>query len=64
MYLCDIYTIPASMAGLAALSLPCGADKGLPIGLHLSAAPYAEPTLFGAASALEADLELTLEPKF
>ncbi len=64
MYLCDIYTIPASMAGLAALSLPCGSDKeGLPIGLHLSAAPYAEPTLFGAASALEADLKLTLEPK-
>jgi aspartyl-tRNA(Asn)/glutamyl-tRNA(Gln) amidotransferase subunit A len=64
MYLCDIYTIPASMAGLAALSLPCGADKqGLPIGLHLSAAPYAEPTLFGAASALEADLKLALEPK-
>lgn len=64
MYLCDIYTIPASMAGLAALSLPCGADKqGLPIGLHLSTAPYAEPTLFGAASALEADLKLSLEPR-
>lgn len=64
MYLCDIYTIPASMAGLAALSLPCGADKqGMPIGLHLSAAPYAESTLFGAASALEADLGLSLDPK-
>jgi Asp-tRNA(Asn)/Glu-tRNA(Gln) amidotransferase A subunit family amidase len=44
--------------------LPCGSDKkGLPIGLHLSAAPFAEPTLFGAASALEADLKLALEPK-
>ncbi|MCC6575234.1 MAG: Asp-tRNA(Asn)/Glu-tRNA(Gln) amidotransferase subunit GatA [Planctomycetes bacterium] len=59
MYLCDIYTIPASLAGLCALSLPAGFSKaGLPIGLHLQAPPYAETTLFAAAQALERDLGL------
>ncbi|HRJ79750.1 MAG TPA: amidase, partial [Planctomycetota bacterium] len=63
MYLCDIYTIPANLAGLCALSMPVGVDaRGLPVGLQLQCAPYAETTLFGAAGALESDLNLNLAP--
>ncbi|MHC4841094.1 MAG: Asp-tRNA(Asn)/Glu-tRNA(Gln) amidotransferase subunit GatA [Planctomycetota bacterium] len=57
MYLADIYTIPASMAGLCALSQPCGFDTaGLPIGLHLTAPAMADDKLLGYAHALETSL--------
>jgi aspartyl-tRNA(Asn)/glutamyl-tRNA(Gln) amidotransferase subunit A len=55
MYLADVFTLPASLAGLPAISTPCGlAADGLPLGAQLVGAPFAEPTLFRAASALEA----------
>ena len=55
MYLNDIFTIPANIAGLPAISIPCGFDaRGLPIGLQLIARPWDEPTLFRAAAAYEA----------
>ena len=54
MYLNDVFTVPASMAGLPAISLPAGLDgDGLPLGLHLIAKPFDEVTLFRAAFALE-----------
>jgi aspartyl-tRNA(Asn)/glutamyl-tRNA(Gln) amidotransferase subunit A len=54
MYLNDIFTVPASLAGLPAISLPTGLDKeGLPLGLQLIAKPFDEATLFCAAQALE-----------
>ena len=54
MYLNDVFTVPASMAGLPAISVPAGLDgDGLPLGLHLIAKPFDEVTLFRAASALE-----------
>jgi len=54
MYLNDVFTVPASLAGLPAISLPAGLDaEGLPLGLHLIAKPFAEETLFRAARALE-----------
>ncbi|MFQ3670135.1 MAG: Asp-tRNA(Asn)/Glu-tRNA(Gln) amidotransferase subunit GatA [Verrucomicrobiia bacterium] len=54
MYLADIFTIAANLAGVPALSLPCGfSASGLPIGLQLMAAHFAEPTLFNAADAYE-----------
>jgi aspartyl-tRNA(Asn)/glutamyl-tRNA(Gln) amidotransferase subunit A len=50
MYLGDIFTIPAPLAGLPALSIPCGFDaKGLPIGLQLTGAHFSEARLLGAA---------------
>ena len=54
MYLNDVFTVPASMAGLPAISVPGGlSDEGLPLGLHLIAKPFDEVTLFQAAQALE-----------
>jgi aspartyl-tRNA(Asn)/glutamyl-tRNA(Gln) amidotransferase subunit A len=54
MYLADIYTIPANLAGLPAMSVPAGlTSDGLPVGVQLLAAPFAEKSLFGAALALE-----------
>ncbi|MFA4984411.1 MAG: Asp-tRNA(Asn)/Glu-tRNA(Gln) amidotransferase subunit GatA [Candidatus Omnitrophota bacterium] len=54
MYLSDIYTISANLAGIPAISVPCGfAKSGLPVGLQLLARPFAEETLFRAAYAYE-----------
>ncbi|MFP6729408.1 MAG: Asp-tRNA(Asn)/Glu-tRNA(Gln) amidotransferase subunit GatA [Alphaproteobacteria bacterium] len=54
MYLNDVFTVPASLAGLPAISLPAGlSGSGLPLGLHLIAKPFDEVTLLRAASALE-----------
>jgi aspartyl-tRNA(Asn)/glutamyl-tRNA(Gln) amidotransferase subunit A len=57
MYLSDILTISTNLAGLPGMSLPCGLSRGgLPIGLQLQAAHFAEETIFQAAAALEARL--------
>ncbi len=54
MYLSDIFTIPANLAGIPALSIPCGFDANrLPIGLQLMAAPFAEEKLLATAFAYE-----------
>ena len=50
MYLNDIFTIPAPLAGLPALSVPCGFDaKGLPVGLQLTGDCFSEARLLGVA---------------
>jgi len=54
MYLGDIYTIAVNLAGLPAISLPCGTDsKGLPIGLQLIADSFQEKKLIQAAYTYE-----------
>ena len=54
MYLSDIYTISANLAGIPGLSLPCGFSSiGLPIGLQLLAAPFEEEQLLRAARMFE-----------
>ncbi len=54
MYLSDIYTIAVNLAGLPAISVPCGKDdKGLPIGLHLIADCFEEKKLLRAAFTYE-----------
>ena len=56
MYLGDVYTVPVNIAGLPALSLPCGTDnKGLPIGIQLIGKPLSEATLYRAGFAFEQD---------
>jgi aspartyl-tRNA(Asn)/glutamyl-tRNA(Gln) amidotransferase subunit A len=50
MYLNDIYTIPANLAGLPGMSIPCGFDeKGLPVGLQIVGGHFAEAKMLGLA---------------
>ena len=49
MYLNDIYTIGANLAGLPGLSLPCGFVEGLPMGLQLIGPHFSEAKLLNAA---------------
>ena len=54
MYLNDIFTVPASMAGVPAISLPAGSsERGLPLGLQLIGRPFDEETLFAVGSVME-----------
>ena len=54
MYLSDVFTISINLAGLPALSLPCGFDAaGLPIGLQIIGPPFDEETVLRAAYAYE-----------
>ena len=53
MYLEDLFTIPANLAGLPALSFPVGMANNLPVGIHLVGAPQAEPILFALARQFE-----------
>ena len=59
MYLADLLTIPANLAGLPALSLPCGFDdQGLPIGLQLITGVLQEERLLQVAHAYEQDAQV------
>ena len=55
MYLTDIYTISANLAGLCGISVPCGFTRSpkLPIGLQILAKPFGEQTILGLAHAFE-----------
>jgi len=58
MYLADVFTVSANLAGLPAISVPCGfADAQLPVGLQLTGRPFDEGTLLRAADAYERDTE-------
>ena len=58
MYLSDIFTLPASLAGLPSISIPCGFDgDGLPIGIQLIAKPWDEAALFKTAFAYESAVD-------
>ncbi len=53
MYLCDVFTIPANLAGLPGLNVPVGLSEGLPVGLQLIGPQFSENTLFRMGHALE-----------
>ncbi len=53
MYLADIFTVPANLAGLPGVSLPCGLAAGLPVGLQLLGRLFDEATLLGAGAAFQ-----------
>ncbi|MBA2362885.1 MAG: Asp-tRNA(Asn)/Glu-tRNA(Gln) amidotransferase subunit GatA [Chloroflexia bacterium] len=57
MYLSDVFTIPASMAGIPAISVPCGSSDGLPVGMQLIGRAFDEATLLRAAHAYERSTE-------
>jgi aspartyl-tRNA(Asn)/glutamyl-tRNA(Gln) amidotransferase subunit A len=59
MYLADVFTVAANLAGLPAISVPCGmTDENLPVGLQLTARPFDEATLLRAAAAVERRLPM------
>ncbi len=63
MYLNDVFTVPASLAGLPAISVPAGLSAdGLPLGLHLIGRPFDEATVLRAADALETAANFTARP--
>ena len=66
MYLNDIYTISANLAGVPAMSIPCGFAGGLPIGLQLIGPHFAEGRLLHAAHRyqLESDWHLKVPERF
>jgi aspartyl-tRNA(Asn)/glutamyl-tRNA(Gln) amidotransferase subunit A len=53
MYLADVFTVPANLAGLPGLSLPCGLAAGLPAGLQFVGRPFDEATLFRLGAAYQ-----------
>jgi aspartyl-tRNA(Asn)/glutamyl-tRNA(Gln) amidotransferase subunit A len=53
MYLADIFTIPANIAGTPGVALPCGFSEGLPVSLQLLGKAFDEGTLLGVAHAYE-----------
>jgi aspartyl-tRNA(Asn)/glutamyl-tRNA(Gln) amidotransferase subunit A len=53
MYLADVFTVPANLAGLPALSVPCGLASGLPVGLQLVGRPFDEETLLRLGDAFQ-----------
>jgi aspartyl-tRNA(Asn)/glutamyl-tRNA(Gln) amidotransferase subunit A len=54
MYLADIFTVPANLAGLPGLSIPCGFAQHLPVGLQLVGKPFDESALFRLGHAYQA----------
>jgi len=53
LYMCDILTVPANLAGYPAISVPCGFTDGLPVGLQMLGKPFDESTVLRAAYTLE-----------
>ena len=65
MYLNDVFTVPASLAGLPAISVPAGLSAdGLPLGLHLIARAFDEATMFKVAEVLERAAGFDAKPQF
>ena len=57
MYQQDIYTVPASLAGLPAMSIPCGFIDGLPVGMQVIAPHFAEDRLLAVAEAFQRETD-------
>jgi aspartyl-tRNA(Asn)/glutamyl-tRNA(Gln) amidotransferase subunit A len=63
MYLADLYTIPANLAGGPAISVPCGLSGGLPVGLQVMAPTMADDRMYRVAAALETVLPPPVPPE-
>jgi aspartyl-tRNA(Asn)/glutamyl-tRNA(Gln) amidotransferase subunit A len=63
MYMCDVDTVIANLAGIPAISIPCSSSQGLPIGIQMMAPALKEDVLIKVAFSLEQHLNLDLELK-
>ncbi|HZS82041.1 MAG TPA: Asp-tRNA(Asn)/Glu-tRNA(Gln) amidotransferase subunit GatA [Stellaceae bacterium] len=65
MYLNDVFTVPADLAGIPAISVPAGLDEsGLPLGLQIIGRAFDEETVFRVAGVLEEAASFTATPQF
>jgi aspartyl-tRNA(Asn)/glutamyl-tRNA(Gln) amidotransferase subunit A len=65
MYMMDVFTVPASLAGLPGISIPAGLSaEGLPLGLQLLGKAFDEETVFKVADVLEKAAGFAAEPAF
>jgi aspartyl-tRNA(Asn)/glutamyl-tRNA(Gln) amidotransferase subunit A len=64
MYAADLCTLPASLAGLPAISVPCGLSDGLPVGFQVMAPALADDRCYRVAAAVEAALDATRGSRF
>ncbi|HST55341.1 MAG TPA: Asp-tRNA(Asn)/Glu-tRNA(Gln) amidotransferase subunit GatA [Solirubrobacteraceae bacterium] len=62
MYLNDFCTVPMSLAGIPAISIPCGLSEGLPVGFQLAGPAFSENRILDSAYALERALEFDGSP--
>ena len=63
MYLNDVFSVPASLAGLPAMSVPAGLDRqGLPLGLQLIGKPFDEQGVLNAGLAIESRAQFSAKP--
>ncbi len=62
MYLNDFFTVPMSLAGIPAISIPCGLSEGLPVGLQLAGPAFSENRILDAAFALERSIAFDGSP--
>jgi aspartyl-tRNA(Asn)/glutamyl-tRNA(Gln) amidotransferase subunit A len=53
MYLADVFTLAQPLAGIPAMSIPCGFDNGLPVGLQIMARAFEEEKMLRVAYAYE-----------
>jgi aspartyl-tRNA(Asn)/glutamyl-tRNA(Gln) amidotransferase subunit A len=63
LYMCDVDTVPVNLAGLPAISIPCGLAEELPIGLQIIGSYFHEDSILRIAYNLEAALDLKLNPR-
>ena len=64
MYLSDVCTIPVNLAGLPAVSIPCGLSDGLPVGFQLIGPAFSENLILRAAHAIEGAVGFDPAPSF
>jgi aspartyl-tRNA(Asn)/glutamyl-tRNA(Gln) amidotransferase subunit A len=62
MYMTDIDTVTINLAGIPAISVPCGFSDGMPVGLQIMAPPFMEGRLLTVAKRIEDELKLNLAP--
>ena len=62
MYLSDVYTVSANLAGVPGVSIPCGFESGMPVGLQLLGRPLEEAALLRVADAYQRHTDFHLRP--